>query len=487
MLKARRLLKWPRQQMISRSMNTLPPPNLNIKLVSLGFSALSAIFGFAYAREHHMLPPTLEENPLFQILQPVQDVLESVGLGAVEEIQKDSPIEPRDNDDISWGTKLNDLGTEDTPESFEESVSSTTDNSITEILDVEISKHENQSQEIQQEQQNAIDDGLRANIVADETIPDQSSESDSEFSEDLSQPVDNIEIHDFSDMLSSQSSSAPTADEPSTELHTETNTAAEVIEPPSNPFDTVRANALNTVLADIARQTSELRQETENALVRDLESLDEKALKYRLAQLSSEFFDRIKWEGLRQQQALRDAEALFGQRYSALLAEQKAELTLEMERRLLDKEKELIQAHQQKQDQLFESHERRLLEALSSQATQMSRSTQSEVDKREGEVRAALEDQHNHDLAVLREQHVKRMLEMENDIVGHGVHLDALKDIVATEFGKSTVSSRVHGLSAAVLMAERALLSGAPLHKEIEALKTYGKGKGCLLVFGVDR
>lgn len=244
----------------------------------------------------------------------------------------------------------------------------------------------------------------------------------------------------------------------------------------SDRFLQLRVETLDNLLEDIARQTAELKSESEKALFRDLENLDEQSLRYRIVQLSAEFFDRIKWEGLRQQQLLRDAEATFAQKYGQLLSDQNTELNFALEKKLLEKEKELLTEHQRKISELSETYEKRLAEALSNQALLLTNSTKSEVEKSENLLRIQLQEEFTHQLAMLRQEHVKKSLQAQEAVIEQSVQLKNLRELISTEFGKTTVSSNVHGLSAAVLLIQTALLSGASVQNEIEALKVHAKG-----------
>lgn len=152
------------------------------------------------------------------------------------------------------------------------------------------------------------------------------------------------------------------------------------------------------------------------------------------------------------------------------------ELTLALEKQLLEKEKELLLEHQKKFDELVEHHENRLMIALSNQATQLTNATKGEVEKNEILIRKQLNDEFTHQLALLRQEQVKTLLEAQEAVISQSAQIVGIRSLISSEFGKTTVSANVHALSAAVLLIETALLSGSPVDREISSLKKHSEG-----------
>ena len=232
-----------------------------------------------------------------------------------------------------------------------------------------------------------------------------------------------------------------------------------------------RQNALEEVLGGMAKQTSALRDETERCLVHDLDGLDEKALRYRVAQLTTEFFERIKWEGLRQQQSLQQAEAVLAQKYGDLLSQQENELKLESERKLFELEKNLRHESSAEVEKLHIAQESRVHNALTQQEHELTSKFESDLNKETALLAKNLDEQHTLEVAMMKENHVKQMLETQQAIKATNSEISALTKVVDSEFGKVTVSASTHALAAAVLLAEDALVRSAPAGKAIDALK----------------
>lgn len=440
--------------------------------------AVSTAFGTAYMIEHKHINEEISEKLRF--LEPIQKMLRDAGYGrhvnhepvnVEKESEADDEHNKQVNDQINAElTELEnavaeDIESEPVQEQEEQSTDSDDTDAVSTPDDVDASPQNQHENEEQNQQDSATEE------QSEETVPEQTENVDEE---NVAPCTDN-------------SSSTAVAEEAKVVEEPVSKKDAEVATENSKPATdaerllALRVSALEEVLGKAARDAADLRGETERTLIRDLEELDTAALRYRIAQLTTEFFDRVKWEGARQQQALKEAEALFAQRYGELLSQQRGELTVEMERRVLEKERELMNVYQQKQEEIQLSYEKRLQEALSTQAEKLSRGTKEEVEKREAELRAELTDEHTHELAMLKERHVKSLLEVQNEVTANNAQLAALRDVVDQEFGRTTVSSSSHALSAAVLMAESALRSSSSAKKELEALRVYAGGDELIL------
>jgi len=262
---------------------------------------------------------------------------------------------------------------------------------------------------------------------------------------------------------------------PPVEVHNELNSSPSVVVVPgdhSKLLD-VRRSALEEVLEGLAQQTQTLRSDTERSLALDLEHLDERALRYRIAQLTTEFFERIKWEGLRQQQALQQAEALLASRYSDLLTQQRNELVLESEKKVFELEKSLRVESQRALDDLHVAQESRLHKALVEQHDSLKTQFTQELEKVQTSITQALKEEHTHEVALIKEARVKSMIEVNQHLKATNGEIAAIRKFVDSEFDKVTVSTAAHALSAAVLIAEEALLKNAPAEEVIKSLQKF--------------
>ena len=74
----------------------------------------------------------------------------------------------------------------------------------------------------------------------------------------------------------------------------------------------------------MSRYANKTRQDLQLSLLQNLSSLDEIELRERITQLAAEFFERTKWEALKQ------LESELTTKYSGIITEQRAELQVRM-------------------------------------------------------------------------------------------------------------------------------------------------------------
>lgn len=430
-------------------------------LLTLPIFGIGVTLTTAYLREHDMIPFEMVNKQL-EFLQPIQDLLRGQGYGK-EEINSSNTLPTNENKEKKKiDEEEKEIKGDEDPYHYQEK------NEEEELIEKQF------IDEIESDLVANEEEGGDEGALVDDKVEEQTTESLAVFtSEDTSvdqaTPVLETPSHEseISQQVSSQATPAVSAP------------SAQSTSPPQiDHFLNTRVATLDNLLEEVAKQTLELKNETEKSLYRDLEQLDEQALRYRILQLSTEFFDRIKWEALRQQQVLREAESIFAQKYGQLLTEQRVELTISLEKKLLEKEKELLAEHQKKLEELTENHEKRLGEALSRQALQLTNVTKSEVEKNENALRSQLQEEFTHQVALLRQEHVKTSLQAQEAVIEQATHVKNLNELISSEFGKTTVSAQVHGLSAATLLIETALLSGTPVNREVAALKKHAQGMG---------
>jgi hypothetical protein len=96
------------------------------------------------------------------------------------------------------------------------------------------------------------------------------------------------------------------------------------------------------MLDERTMQAVALRKELEMTVLRDLNDLDENALRQRIVQLSAEFFERTKWDGLRLHSSLKQLESEVSKKYLELMSQQRSQLEAEYQKILIEKEKNML-------------------------------------------------------------------------------------------------------------------------------------------------
>jgi hypothetical protein len=405
-------------------------------------------FGAAYAVEHKYVSEDMAEN--LTVLSPVQDLLRQVGLGykdvedeSIAELYKPIPAVVEEKEKVVDDSE--DASTSQPKESSAQKSEgdASSESAVTEVAEESASPAE-----------------TPAVAEAEEAAP-------------VAAEVKQEETHSSSSSVQTDTTPAPAPSVAAPE------TPSSSFASDSEKLLSLRVHALDRTLSDISADMTALQSEAELALAKDLQDLDVESLRKRIVHLNAELLERIRWEGLRQQQVVQAAEAQFAQQYGSLLTQQRSELLVESERRVFEKEKVLINSYRSEIDDLKRAHEKELSTALAEQQKQLMDLSVVDMEKAQTALQEDMNQAHSLQMAMVKEQHVKNLLQVQNDVSANNIQLAMLRDAVKNEFDKTCVSHETHALSAAVLLMERALLAGKSVKAEVAVLKNFAAGECC--------
>lgn len=234
------------------------------------------------------------------------------------------------------------------------------------------------------------------------------------------------------------------------------------------------------LLNELNEQTALFKQELEETLLKDLQTLDEHALRLRVAKLSSEFFERSKWEGIRLHQSLRQLEHDITRRYLDLLSEQRAQLEAEVRRALFAKEKDMAIEADRAMHSAHARFELHLQDALHVQAEAAQQKLQEELVAIQTKLTRDFENQISVLLAEERKKHIESLTAQQGKISGIEAELSILTGVVESKEHLKMLSNCLHKQSSAILALESALTDSRSLAPEVSALKTLCKGDAFL-------
>ena len=233
----------------------------------------------------------------------------------------------------------------------------------------------------------------------------------------------------------------------------------------------LREDAANNILEDLSLQSASYRRELELSLLKDLEGLDESGLRMRIAQLASEFFERTKWEGIRLHQSLRQIESDLSRRYLDLLAEQRSEFEIEVNKKLFEHEKTKMQDISKQLSVAQGKFESQLQDALRAQAEGFNKMLQKELASQHETLKTEMQDALNIEVTSLRQAQVNQLVSMQNNVEALEKQLGVFNKIADETESKKVASHGLHKASAALLALERALEDSQPVGKQLGALK----------------
>lgn len=441
---SRRLLA---SKSIRRLLSSLPHDNKSSgsgKLLLTGAIFAGITLGTAYGIEHKYIPDDIAQNLSF--LSPLQELLREAGMG---------------NNDVGMDESIAELY-KPIPDTVEEKQDATPEDNEG-AIEPDPKKYSTQESEVSDKIE-AVENVGEVE-VEEVTAPHAEQESSSE----------EVTIHVPVESQQKETSSLS---------GTQTDISPAIPEIPSSSFTTdserllaLRVHALDRTLNDISSDMTTLQTEAEQSLSKDLQDLDVESLRKKIVHLNAEMLERIRWEGLRQQQAVQAAEAQYAQLYGTLLAQQRSELLVEAERRLFEKEKGLINSYRSEIDDLKRAHEKELQNSLAEQQKQLADLSVVDLEKAQAALQEDMNQAHTLQMAMVKEQHVKSLLQVQNDVSANNIQLALLRDAVKSEFDKTCVSHETHAMSAAVLLMERALLAGKNVKNEVAVLKAFAPGE----------
>jgi hypothetical protein len=172
----------------------------------------------------------------------------------------------------------------------------------------------------------------------------------------------------------------------------------------------INTEAVRQTMDDYKKEITSMRQELDASILSDLNSLDEHALRLRITQLTAEFFERAKWEGVRLHQGLRQVEIDLSRRYDEKMMQQRAELELEANKMLMSREKDVMANAMIRAKEEALQLEEAFAKALKEQAEGFQSTLLAELDKKELDMRKQLEGEYAAEIATMRAGHNKQLL-----------------------------------------------------------------------------
>ena len=227
-------------------------------------------------------------------------------------------------------------------------------------------------------------------------------------------------------------------------------------------------STVDDVLDDMSKQSVALRRELESTLLKDLQELDENALRIRVAQLAAEFFERNKWEALRLHNSLKQVEADVTKRYLDLMMHQRSELELEFKKKIVKREQELNEFAALEASKVVLKFD----EQLRNQADQWRATREEELAVHGAKLQEEFNSQMSSFMANVRNTHVKDQLETQANLQQIKGNLDAVHQCYDDIMNAKAKLDKMNQQAAAMLALEYALTTSRPIEKELSYFKS---------------
>lgn len=211
------------------------------------------------------------------------------------------------------------------------------------------------------------------------------------------------------------------------------------------------------ILQTAAKTSLVLRQELEQLMLKDVDTMDAPALRLRVTQLATELFERLSWENMRLNHAITQVEEEMTSRYEKLFARQRKELEFEIEKILFEKEKALSEATATQQQQLEEKYAAQMQQAIKAQAEGFQATLQQALKTQEETLMHDFQSQANQHHAYLRKQHNDELLQTQQQIESLRQEVAAAQKILSSLGNTVEETMSSHSISTAILSLESIL------------------------------
>ncbi|KAG9408028.1 hypothetical protein AC1031_021268 [Aphanomyces cochlioides] len=232
----------------------------------------------------------------------------------------------------------------------------------------------------------------------------------------------------------------------------------------------------NKVVKKARAEAEALSEELDNTILADIKELDAETLRLRVAQLATEMKNRSKWEAVRMLESLKRMEEEVHAQHAELLRQQDIMHKELLARELRLQEEVLTRTARKELNGLREQHDAQLIALVTTQKAQI----QAEFDKNLAALKAESEKKIQEQIAqkareiqaVAQKEQAGRIKELE----AIRVELKAVNELLGRTSDYEAFSHQVHKVSVAALALTNRIEAAAPLHNEIRALRTAGKG-----------
>lgn len=240
------------------------------------------------------------------------------------------------------------------------------------------------------------------------------------------------------------------------------------------------SSASREILHAAGSSAMALRQELETLMLKDIQTMDAPALRLRVVQLASELFERLSWENMRLNHAVRQVEEEMTAKYDNLMAKQRKELEFEIEKIIFEKERALAESSASQQRELEEKYNSQMQTAIKAQAEGFQSTLQKALADQQEALMTDFQTQANLHHANLRNAHNKELLQNQEKVEAlnaelktyHAV-LNGLGDAVENTFSTHTISTAILTLESVLSQSTVALKKKASLGLASPSVATY--------------
>jgi mitofilin len=241
--------------------------------------------------------------------------------------------------------------------------------------------------------------------------------------------------------------------------------------PPQEQDQFAVSNDLQAAMQAQSQDSRALRKEMEESVLKDLHTLDSDALRVRVTQLAVELFDRTRWEGIRLQQSLKQAEMQLLQQFEEHMAKERSALELKAARLLNEKETVLTEEAKAEIQKAIAKADSDLEEALRTQSEKFKETLAEELSKQKEQMVREFRSSLFNQVAMMLMQQNSELIEWQGKLDEVATKLKGFDSAVEATESRRGVSAKLHHCTAALLSLEDALAISKPVGGQIQAIK----------------
>ena len=212
--------------------------------------------------------------------------------------------------------------------------------------------------------------------------------------------------------------------------------------------------SVRDVNGDIMKQSLVLRRELEATVLKDIDSADEGTLRTRVTQLASDLYERISEEDIKGKHSIQQVENDLESKYVKLMLKQRAEADLELQRLLLEKEKESFGKASKEAQEMIAKYEQQFNSAIKAQAEGFRNHFQKELDEQGTKIRNDMQETLMHEVATIRKSQTDVLMGLQPKIDELSGETSTLGDVASTVADLCNENFKMRAASAALLSIE---------------------------------
>jgi mitofilin len=226
-----------------------------------------------------------------------------------------------------------------------------------------------------------------------------------------------------------------------------------------------------SMMDQLSANSSALRKELESTLLNDLKDLDENALRVRVTQLTAEFMERTRWEGIRLYEAVKQVEDELARKYSDLMLNQRAELELEASKIFVKNQQKHLDDVLEMNQQNMLKFEAKLEAALRQHSAALQETLEKNIESNTNEVTSSFKKEFDAQMSEMQMLHDESLKNSQAVVEGIRSKIIEFTKSIDSLSKSCQASAKLHRESSSLIALENAVNYSVGLGSFVDDLK----------------